>query len=343
MKIMFNFKKTIAMAAAAVLAMGAFTGCIQNTNPAVRVNDTDMSADEFGYYVYISQSQVLQEAGVSTSDADAIQQYWEGETDGKKNIDIACDKAIDDAANLLVRYNKAVELGIEFTAEDEAELEAQIASMKEQTGGEVGYKNQLAMLGTTAEAFESLYKKNMMVSKLVEKLEEDGTLVVDDAAIKDYITNNYVKAQHILFLTQDQTTGESFDAATLDEKKAKAEATLEKINAGEDFVALMNELSEDTGLATYPDGYEFTKGEMVPQFEEAAFGLEVNAVSGIVETSYGYHIIKRLPFEVTEEKIAQYSENAKSAAQNEKLDALTEEWKAASEVKSFNSVIRKFK
>ena len=340
---MFNFKKTIALAVVAILAMGAFTGCIQNTNPAVRVNDTDMTADEFGYYVYISQSQMIQEAGVSTSDADAVQQYWEEETDGKKNIDAALDKAVEDASNLLVRYNKAIEMGIEFTDEDKADLDAQIASMKEQTGGEMGYKNQLAMLGTTAEAFESLYKKNMIVSKLAEKLEADGTLAVDDNAVKDYITNNYVKAQHILFLTQDQTTGESFDAATLEEKRAKAEATLEKINAGEDFAALMNELSEDTGLANYPDGYEFTKGEMVPQFEEAAFGLEVNAVSGIVETSYGYHIIKRLPFEVTEEKIAQYSENAKAAVQSEKMETLTNEWKEASEVKSFKSVIRKFK
>lgn len=340
---MFNFKKTIALAVVAVMAMCAFTGCIQNTNPAVRVNDTDMSADEFGYYVYISQSQMIQEAGVSTSDADAIEQYWQDETDGKKNIDIALDKAVEDASNLLVRYNKAIEMGIEFTDEDKADLEAQIASMKEQTGGEMGYKNQLAMLGTTAEAFESLYKKNMIVSKLAEKLEADGTLAVDDNAVKDYITNNYVKAQHILFLTQDQTTGESFDAATLEEKRAKAEATLDKINAGEDFAALMNELSEDTGLANYPDGYEFTKGEMVPQFEEAAFGLEVNAVSGIVETSYGYHIIKRLPFEVTEEKIAQYSENAKAAVQSEKMETLTKEWKEASEVKSFKSVIRKFK
>lgn len=340
---MFNFKKTIALAVVAILAMGAFTGCIQNTNPAVRVNDTDMTADEFGYYVYISQSQMIQEAGVSTSDADAVQQYWEEETDGKKNIDAALDKAVEDASNLLVRYNKAIEMGIEFTDEDKADLDAQIASMKEQTGGEMGYKNQLAMLGTTAEAFESLYKKNMIVSKLAEKLEADGTLAVDDNAVKDYITNNYVKAQHILFLTQDQTTGESFDAATLEEKRAKAEATLEKINAGEDFAALMNELSEDTGLANYPDGYEFTKGEMVPQFEEAAFGLEVNAVSGIVETSYGYHIIKRLPFEVTEEKIAQYSENAKAAVQSEKMETLTKEWKEASEVKSFKSVIRKFK
>ena len=340
---MFNIKKTIAAAGVAIFMMGVLSGCIQNTNPAVRVNNTDMTADEFGYYVYISQSQMLQEAGVSTSDADAIEQFWDAETEGKKNIDIACENAVEDAADLLIRYNKAVEMGIEFTDEDKAELDTQIESMKQQTGGEVGYMNQLAMLGTTAEAFESLYKKNMMVSKLAEKLEEDGTLSIDDAAVKEYITNNYIKAQHILFMTQDQTTGKTFDAATLDEKRAKAEATLKKINAGEDFVALMNELSEDTGLAQYPDGYEFTKGEMVPQFEEAAFALEPNAVSGIVETSYGYHIIKRLPFEVTDEKVAQYSENAKTAAQSEKFEALTDEWKAASEVKSFNSIIKRFK
>ena len=71
---MFNFKKIIAAAGVAVFMMGTMSGCVQNTNPAVRVNNTDMTADEFCYYVSISQSQMLQEAGVSTSDAYAIEQ-----------------------------------------------------------------------------------------------------------------------------------------------------------------------------------------------------------------------------------------------------------------------------
>ena len=302
--------KIIAVLSTVALLACSFTGCIVNTNPAVRVNETDLTRDEYGYYVYIQMSQSIQEAGVNVNDSEAIKTYLEGETDGKKNIDIVREKAAEEGAKLLVQYNKAVEMGIELTEEDKTQLAADIDSMKQQSGGEQAYVSQLASLGTTPEAFESLYEKNKLVTKLGEKLIEDGTMAVSDQEVEDYIRENYIKAAHILFMTQDQQTGESFDEAVIQQKRQQAEDTLARINNGEDFMALMNELSEDTGLATYPDGYEFTKGQMVPQFEEAAFALEENSVSDIVETSYGYHIIKRLPFEITPEKIEEYKADA---------------------------------
>lgn len=336
-------KKLLTLILCVLLTSVLLCSCIVNTNPAVRVNSTDMTPDEFGYYVYISQAQMLQEAGVNTSDAAAVSEFWKIKTDGKTNAEIAVEKALDEAVYMLVQYNKAIDMGIEFTEEDKSQLETDITGMQEQMGGETAYNSQLAMLGTTPEAFKSLYKKNLVAGKLYDKLKEDGTLNTTDEDIKSYITENYIKAQHILFMTQDPTTGEVYDTETAQSKKHVAEDTLQKIKAGEDFVKLMNELSEDTGLATYPDGYEFTKGEMVPQFEQAAFALKENEVSEIVETSYGYHIIKRLPFEVTDEKIAQYSENAKTAFETEKLDTLTEEWEKEYDVKVFKSVVKKFR
>lgn len=56
----------------------------------------------------------------------------------------------------------------------------------------------------------------------------------------------------------------------------------------------MNANSEDTGLAANPDGYAFTTGEMVQEFEDATRALEPGQISGLVESSYGYHIILRL-------------------------------------------------
>ena len=61
----------------------------------------------------------------------------------------------------------------------------------------------------------------------------------------------------------------------------------------------MNDYSEDTGLATNPDGYQAVEaGQMVPEFEEASLALEPGEISDIVESDYGYHIILRLPLEV---------------------------------------------
>lgn len=340
---MKKFLKIIAVISALAVLVCSLAGCVVvNTNPAVRVGETDLTRDEYGYYMYIQMSQTIQEAGVDVNDSAAIEAYLEEETDGKKNIEIIREKAAAEGAKLLVQYNKAVEKGIELSEEDKTQLASDIDSMKQQTGGQQGYVSQLAALGTTPEAFEALYEKNMIVSKLAEKLVEEGTMAVADGEIEEYIRTNYIKAAHILFMTQDQQTGTPYDEETIAQKKAQAEETLAKINNGEDFNTLMHELSEDTGLETYPEGYEFTKGQMVPQFEEAAFALEENAVSEIVETSYGFHIIKRLPFEINAEKIEQYKEEAKTACESDKLEALTEEWTAAAEIKTFNSVMKDF-
>ncbi len=77
------------------------------------------------------------------------------------------------------------------------------------------------------------------------------------------------------------------------ETKAKLQEILDRIKNGEDFAALAKQYSEDTGSAQYGGdvGY-FERGIMMPEFEAAAFSLEEGQVSEIIETSYGYHIVK---------------------------------------------------
>ncbi len=96
-----------------------------------------------------------------------------------------------------------------------------------------------------------------------------------------------VEAAHILFKVDDP----SKEA----EVKAKAESVLKKVQAGEDFAALAKKYSEDPGSA--PQGGllgSFQRGQMVKEFEDAAFSLKPGEVSGLVRSSYGYHIIKVL-------------------------------------------------
>lgn len=97
-----------------------------------------------------------------------------------------------------------------------------------------------------------------------------------------------VQARHILFSLADGIS---------DERKADTRSTaqgiLERARQGEDFAALAEEYSQDTGTAS--DGGDlgfFGRGRMVRPFEEAAFGMEVGQVSDLVETTFGFHIIK---------------------------------------------------
>ena len=89
-------------------------------------------------------------------------------------------------------------------------------------------------------------------------------------------------ASHILIMDPDHTAA----------KRAEIEAILEKLNEGEDFAALAMEYSEDGSAANGGDLGEFGLGQMVAPFEEAALELEPGEISGIVETEFGFHIIK---------------------------------------------------
>ena len=120
-----------------------------------------------------------------------------------------------------------------------------------------------------------------------------GTVQVPDADVEAFYTQNKaqyttegrVRASHILLKTEGK------DEAAV---KAKAEALLAQVKApGADFAALAKANSEDEGSAVNGgDLNYFGKGQMVPEFEQAAFGLKAGEVSGLVKTTFGFHIIK---------------------------------------------------
>ena len=129
-----------------------------------------------------------------------------------------------------------------------------------------------------------------------------GNIVIPEVDVKKFYADHpdkfelpeRVRAAHILIMTQDLVTHEPL---TPDKKKEKQKLATEikaRADKGEDFAALAKQYSEDPGSKTKGGEYTFPRGKMVPEFEAAAFSMKVNQISDLVETKYGYHIIKLL-------------------------------------------------
>lgn len=105
---------------------------------------------------------------------------------------------------------------------------------------------------------------------------------------EEFRTPEMVKARHIL-VKVDKTAPEEAKKAA----KEKAEGLLKRLKGGEDFAKIAAEFSDDPGSkAKGGDLGFFPKGRMVPEFEKAAFSLKPGELSDVVETPFGFHIIK---------------------------------------------------
>lgn len=142
-----------------------------------------------------------------------------------------------------------------------------------------------------------------------------------DAEVNAYLDENgYFRVKHILLKTTDEDN-EPLEEVEIARKKVTADDLLAQLRASEDpitlFDRLMNEYSEDGGLATNPDGYIFDAADsLVGGFREATLALAVGEISDVVETDYGYHIMLRLPIDP-----ADYRDESVSYLLESRIDA----------------------
>jgi peptidyl-prolyl cis-trans isomerase D len=108
-----------------------------------------------------------------------------------------------------------------------------------------------------------------------------------DNHLAEYETPEQVHARHILLKVPPKTKGEQ--KAQI---RQRAEAVLAKVKAGEDFAKLAEQYSEDSTAAEGGNLGSFPRGKMVKPFDDAAFALAPGQTSGIVESKFGFHIIK---------------------------------------------------
>ena len=220
-----------------------------------------------------------------------------------------------------------VVLSDDTLAEIEEQLKSTIASTCGEDATEEDFNEYLDQVYMTRALYDRMNRINYLYQQGYTQLYGENGELVDDAAAIAYLEDNeYISANHILLMTMDSATGEALDEETIAAQEQKAREIAEELQAIEDpqqllarFAELKEEYCEDTGKVTYPDGYTFTPGTMVTEFEDACNALADYQVSDPILTSYGYHIIIRLPLDP--DKIVEYSYegtplNARSLAAN---------------------------
>jgi peptidyl-prolyl cis-trans isomerase C len=214
------------------------------------------------------------------------------------------------------------------TSEDKAKAkelaEKLINGFREQARTPERFAAQLKTLGLTEESFRNQVLDQAICEQVLDRELRAKLSVTDGQARKFYEENEAqfqeperVRAAHILFSTQDAATGESLPDAKLKEKRELAEKVLARARAGEDFAKLAKEFSDDQGSKEAGGEYTFPRGQMVPEFEAAAFSMKTNQISDLITTKYGFHIIRlneklpprKLEFAKVEKEIKEYLAN----------------------------------
>lgn len=311
--------KSKAIYIAAVLIICLLSGCITIQKPPVgSIDGVDIAMEEYQYFLYTMQTATEQNIS-GQIDPDT---YWETDVEGKTAYETIKEQAYNDMMKIYIAAAQAKKDGITVTADEISSFKAQLLAGTTESSFE-------KKSGVTAGALNKIAETLAIYNKLLTELQASEEYAVSPEDIKAAYESSYYKAKHILLSNTDMATGEPLDEAAVNEKKAKAEKLLAEIKAGANFDKLMEENSEDPGSAQSPEGYTFTDGEMVPEFENAVKALEPGQVSEIVEGSYGFHIIKRVALTVDEasEEYQQISSGIASNLFFDKIDAKIEEWK----------------
>lgn len=237
------------------------------------------TADEYFYHALGLREEYINQYGAQIFDS-----YPELVDNILKEVD---SMLIDNAAYSLW----GSEVGFELSEEDLASFEKDVEDLKAYLIEQgTTFKQHIAANNLTEELFREVYIKNMYINKFVNDylMLEMEKIEVSEEEIDKYIEEHSVLAAKHILLTYEY-------AEDIEELSKAANEMLRLIvEDGEDFDVVMRNFTMDTGFEENPDGYTFRTGEFVPEFEEVTRELEIGEISGVVESEYGVHIIKRI-------------------------------------------------
>lgn len=251
---------------------------------------------------------------------------WGEEIEGGPFETVTLRNALELALLYQIIFQVAKDEGISLPQDFHDSLQEYLDGILDELGGnETHYQYVLWQAMVTEEQYKGNSQANELYNMIFDKyFSEGGTRAPDDATLLQYMAEQgYYSVKHILISTNDDE-GNQYNAAEKAKALAKAQGILADLQASKDlatdFHTQMLAYSEDPGSHSSPEGYTATLGQMVTEFETASLLLEENTMSAIVESSFGYHIIYRLPLTPTDSVRSEYA--------SEEAIAMQEQWLA---------------
>ena len=321
---------TIGVMTAATLAgcgnKGTAGASAASSDAAVTMDQGSISMGEARLYAYVMRNQYETYYGSSIWDMEVE----EGVTLGDSMKDVITDQLVQ----MIILSSQAEDYGVSLNDEDNQAVEEYVENFKTNIGEDVMEKE-----GFTEDNIRSVVQKSTLAGKVSQAMFDAEEVELTDEEKADATC---IKVQHILISTIDTTKkddeGNNVDMTDeekevyLAEQKEKAEEALARAKNGEDFQALADEYSsENAGFEFSFDknGYDpVNMSSMVEPFYTAAWQLGEGEISDLVESQYGYHIIKCVSLndeEATQASITTAENNKKSTSLDEKVKQQVDE------------------
>lgn len=280
---MIKWKKGMLLAVA-ILYMTVLTACGKDgdgtkvvfttgfgKSDVFRIADEVCKKEELMVYLTATQNQYEEVYGT---------EIWDTEHDGITLEENVKETVLAKIAQIKTMYLMALDREVTLTEQETAQVEKAaneyFTSLNEK---------EVELMGVTPDTILGLYEEYALAEKVYEEIIQDiNPEISDDEA-------RIITVQHILIKTGN-TDSDGNRVPYSEEKKAEAYAKALEVQAlavegTKAFEELAVQYSEDDTIT-----YSFGKGEMDQAFEDVAFRLETNAVSDVVESEAGYHIIK---------------------------------------------------
>ena len=201
------------------------------------------------------------------------------------------NEVLDGLIEREVLYQQSQKAGIKV---DDQKVDEQLAGIKKRFPNDAEFQKALTSMNLTEAEVRTQIKRGLAIRGLIDR-EVADKIVVTEEETKAYYTDNprffkqpeQVKASHIL-IKVEPTADDAAKAAA----RKKIEDVRKKLADGGDFAELAKEYSEGPSGPRGGDLGYFGRGQMVKPFDDAVFAMQVNQVSEVVETRFGYHLIK---------------------------------------------------